>query len=36
MELKEMSSYIEMPRLQTVDPVGLAWLYQVYRLSRPK
>jgi hypothetical protein len=36
MELREMSSYIEMPRLQTVDPVGFAWLYQIYRLSRPK
>jgi hypothetical protein len=36
MELREMSSYIEMPRLQTVDPVGQAWLYQIYRSSRPK
>jgi hypothetical protein len=36
MELKEMSSHIEMPRLQTVDPVGLGWLYQIFRYSRPK
>lgn len=36
MELKEVGSSIEMPRLQTIDPVGFAWLYHVYRLSRPK
>jgi hypothetical protein len=36
MELKEVGSYIEMPRLQTIDPVGFAWLYHVYRRSRPK
>ncbi len=36
MELKEVGSYIEMPRLQTIDPVGFAWLYHVYRQSRPK
>jgi hypothetical protein len=36
MELREMSTYIEMPRLQTIDPVGLAWLFHIYRSSRPK
>lgn len=36
MEMKEMSTYIEMPRLQTIDPVGLGWLFHIYRSSRPK
>jgi hypothetical protein len=36
MELHEMSSYIEMPRLQTIDPVGLDWLLNMFRSSKPK
>jgi hypothetical protein len=36
MEMKEMSTYIEMPRLQTIDPVGLGWLFHIYRSSKPK
>ena len=36
MELREMSSYIEMPRLQTIDPVGLNWLLYIFKSSKPK
>ncbi|MBR1240277.1 hypothetical protein JQ620_09085 [Bradyrhizobium sp. AUGA SZCCT0274] len=36
MELREMSSYIEMPRLQAIDPVGLDWLLYIFRSSKPK
>ncbi len=36
MELREMSSYIEMPRLQTIDPVGLDWLLYIFKSSKPK
>jgi hypothetical protein len=36
MELKSFSTYIEMPRLQTIDPVGLDWLLNIFRISRPK
>jgi HEAT repeats len=36
MELREMSGYIEMPRLQTIDPVGLNWLLYIFKSSKPK
>jgi hypothetical protein len=36
MEMKSMSTYIEMPRLQVIDPVGLDWLLRIFRLSAPK
>jgi len=36
MEMKAVSTHIEMPRLQTIDPVGLDWLLRVFRSSRPK
>jgi hypothetical protein len=36
MEMKTMSAGFEMPRLQIIDPVGLHWLLQVFRVSKPK
>jgi len=36
MEMRPFSTYIEMPRLQTIDPVGLDWLLNIFRISRPK
>lgn len=36
MEMKSVSTHIEMPRLHTIDPVGLDWLIRVFRLSKPK
>lgn len=36
MEMKEMSAYIEMPRLHTIDPVGLEWLLLIYKSSKSK
>lgn len=36
MEMREMSSYIEMPRLQAIDPVGLNWLLYIFKSSKPK
>jgi hypothetical protein len=36
MEMKTISTSIEMPRLQIIDPVGLDWLFRVFRLSKPK
>lgn len=36
MEMKPVSAHIEMPRLQTVDPVGLELLLSIFRISRPK
>jgi hypothetical protein len=36
MEMKSMSTHIEMPRLQVIDPVGLDWLLRIFRLSMPK
>lgn len=36
MEMKKMSAFIEMPRLHTIDPVGLEWLFRVFRSSKTK
>lgn len=36
MEMKSVSTHIEMPKLHTIDPVGLDWLIRVFRLSKPK
>jgi hypothetical protein len=36
MEMKPFGTYIEMPRLQTVDPVGFELLLNIFRISRPK
>ena len=36
MEMKPVSAHVEMPRLQTVDPVGLETLLNIFRISRPK
>jgi hypothetical protein len=36
MEMRPFGTYIEMPRLQTIDPVGLELLFNIFRISRPK
>ena len=36
MEMKTIGTHIEMPRLQIIDPVGLDWLFRIFRLSKPK
>ncbi len=36
MEMKAISTHIEMPMLQTIDPVGLDWLLHIFRYSKSK
>src|SRR6185295_15194289 len=36
MDLKPMSHSMEMPQLDTIDPVGLDYLLRIFRLSKPK
>ena len=36
MELKPMSFGLDMPRLNTIDPVGLDYMMRVFRVSKPK
>lgn len=36
MEMRPFSAHIEMPRLQTIDPVGVELLFSIFRISRPR
>jgi len=36
MEMRPFSAHIEMPRLQTIDPVGIELLFNIFRISRPR
>jgi hypothetical protein len=36
MEMKTIGTHIKMPRLQIIDPVGLDWLFRIFRMSKPK
>jgi hypothetical protein len=36
MEMKTISAGFTMPGLQIIDPVGLDWLFRIFRMSKPK
>ncbi len=36
LELKTISTSFSMPRLQVIDPVGLDWLFRIFRVSKPR